>query len=149
MKKKFISRSAEQTKQIAASLAPQLKKGDVVVLLANLGAGKTTFVQGLVKALGVRESALSPTFVIAQSLKGKIPVHHLDFYRLSVKEILEMGIQDYLTGAGEIPLGLVLIEWAERCKDIWPQERLEIRLKIKPNSTDREITFTGRGERWK
>ncbi len=118
-------------------------------MLANLGAGKTTLVQGLVRALGVREAALSPTFVIAQSLKGKFPIHHLDFYRLTLDEILAMGVQDYLSGGGEIPSGLVLVEWAERFKKMWPRERLEVRLRIRPKSSVREIRLTARGDKFK
>jgi tRNA threonylcarbamoyladenosine biosynthesis protein TsaE len=111
--------------------------------------GKITMVQGLVRAIGVHEAALSPTFVIAQSLKGKFPVHHLDFYRLSAEQILGMGVQDYLTGTGAIEPGLVLIEWAERFSQMWPKDRMEIRIRIRPKSEDREITLTARGERYK
>lgn len=145
---KIISHSAKDTQSFGARLAQHLKPGDVVVLLANLGAGKTTLVQGLVKKLGVREAALSPTFVIAQTFKGIMPIHHLDFYRLTPKEILDMGIQDYLIGGGVIPKGIVLIEWAERCREIWPKERLEVRIKIKPKSTTREIVLKGYGKRF-
>ncbi len=144
----YISRSAAETKAFGARLAKKLLPGDVVLLSANLGAGKTTMVQGLVKALGVREAALSPTFIIAQSFKGKFPIHHLDFYRLTAKEILDMGIQDYLVGGGEIPKGLVLIEWPERAKKLWPKERLEVRIRIRPKSTAREITLSPHGERF-
>lgn len=145
---KLVSHSSAETQKLGGQLGRFLRKGDVVLLLANLGAGKTTLVQGLVKALGVREAALSPTFVIAQTFKAKIPIHHLDFYRLSEKEILAMGAQDYLTGVGEIPLGLVLIEWAERCKGLWPHERLEIRIRIKPRSQLREIKLVAHGPKF-
>lgn len=145
----FISHSAQQTKDFGGRLAKWLKPGDVVLLLANLGAGKTTLVQGLVNKLGISEPALSPTFVIAQSFKGKYPVHHLDFYRLTPREILAMGAQDYLSGEGEIPKGIVLIEWAERCKQLWPADRIEIRMRIKPRSKDRAISLIGHGRRLK
>jgi tRNA threonylcarbamoyladenosine biosynthesis protein TsaE len=118
----------------------------VVVFLANLGAGKTTLTQGLIRRLGIEADALSPTFVLAQTFHGKIPVHHLDFYRLNVEEILGLGIQDYLLGQGEIEKGLVLIEWAERCKDIWPKERLEIRIQTLKMKNVRKIKVTGYGK---
>ncbi len=144
----IISTSPAETQKWGATLGGFLKKGDVVVFLANLGAGKTTLIQGLVKRLGIDETALSPTFIIVQSFSGRIPVHHLDFYRLSKKEILEMGIQDYLLGQGEIEKGLVLIEWAERCKEIWPKERLEIHMTALKKENSRKITLRGVGSRF-
>lgn len=144
----LISRSPAETRAFGARLAKKLRSGDVVLLRANLGAGKTTLVQGLVKALGVRDAALSPTFIIAQSFKGKFPIHHLDFYRLTAKEILGMGVQDYLVGGGEIPKGLVLIEWPERARKLWPKERLEVAISIKPKSTARVINLARHGERF-
>ena len=143
----FFTDSAAETQRLAGSLARQLKVGDVVLFLANLGAGKTTFVQGFVDALGARSAALSPTFVIAETIEARVPVHHLDFYRLSLDEILGMGVQDYLTGAGEIPPGIVMIEWAERLRELWPKERLEIRIRIEKRSQRRRFEFTSRGGR--
>jgi tRNA threonylcarbamoyladenosine biosynthesis protein TsaE len=70
----------------------------------------------------------------------------LDFYRLDKHEILAMGVQDYLAGAGEIESGVTLIEWAERLKEIWPGERLEIRINIPKNPTERKISFLARGD---
>jgi tRNA threonylcarbamoyladenosine biosynthesis protein TsaE len=144
----FISSSASETTRFGARLGQRLKRGDVVLLMAPLGAGKTTLVQGVARALGVKEMAQSPTFVLAQTHQGKIPLHHLDFYRLNKKDILDMGIHDYLTGAGEIPPGVVFIEWADRCKEVWPADRLEIVLKMKPRSHAREIIVTGIGDRF-
>ncbi len=144
----FVTRSADETRAIGATVANAVEAGDVILFLADLGAGKTTFVQGLVKALGVNMAALSPTFVIAQTYDGRIPIHHLDFYRLSAKEILEMGAQDYLVGGGEIARGLVLIEWAERCRELWPKERLEISIRIIPKTNHREIKIRGMGKKF-
>jgi tRNA threonylcarbamoyladenosine biosynthesis protein TsaE len=102
-------------------------------------------VQGFVKALGVKGGALSPTFVVAQTFDGKMPIHHLDFYRMTARELLDIGVDDYLTGRGEIAPGVVLIEWAERCREIWPRERLEIHMRIRPRSTDRNIVIKAKG----
>jgi len=138
--------SADETKALGFKLGSYLKPGHVVLFLANLGAGKTTFVQGLAKRFGVKEGALSPTFIIAQTLKGRVPLHHLDFYRLNIQEILGFGVQDYLNGAGEIKKGVVLMEWAERCRPLWPPQRLEIKIKILPRSKKREFVFRGIGD---
>jgi tRNA threonylcarbamoyladenosine biosynthesis protein TsaE len=141
----FLSTSPEETRRFGLALGRHLKKGHVVLFLANLGAGKTTLVQGLSAYFKVKDVPLSPTFVMAQTLIGTIPLHHLDFYRFTPKEILAMGIHDYLTGDGEIDKGVVLVEWAERCRKIWPPERLELSIKIKPRSTVREIKLKGVG----
>jgi tRNA threonylcarbamoyladenosine biosynthesis protein TsaE len=146
---RFISTSADMTRRLGARLAKKLKSGDVLLLAAQLGAGKTTFVQGLARGLGADDEAMSPTFVIAQTLPGRLPLHHLDFYRLSKKEIVEMGIHDYLTGSAEIEKGVVAIEWPERCPEVWPPEHLRVTLRIKPGSTARIVTLEGKGKRMK
>lgn len=141
-----LSTSPEETRRMAARLARHLKPGDVILMTANLGAGKTTFVQGLAKGLGIKEAAMSPTFIIAQTFEGKKTLHHLDFYRLSKKEIVEMGIDDYLTGSGAVGPGIVVIEWAERFPEIWPTDHLRIAMTIKANKT-RRVEFSGIGPR--
>lgn len=150
MKKKISIKtsSPDETKRVAFHLAPLLKEGDIILFLANLGSGKTTFTQGFIKGLGIREEALSPTFVLVESWEGQRVVHHLDFYRLGKKEILAMGIQDYLLGQGEIKKGIVLIEWAERCPEIWPEERIEIRIRPLKSPNERLIEITGLGSRF-
>lgn len=111
-----------------------------------MGAGKTTLVQGLIRGLKVKEAALSPTFVVAQTLKGRVPVHHLDFYRKNCRELLAMGIQDYLAGGGEIEPGVVLIEWADRCRSLWPADRLDVSMKARIRPTERTIVIrAGKG----
>lgn len=148
VQRKFLSTSPEQTKRIGAQLGASLKPGDVVVFLANLGAGKTTFVQGLIKSLGVKDEALSPTFITAQTLHGRVRVHHLDFYRHTAKELLDMGLQDYVTGSGEIGSGVVLIEWAERCRNLWPKERMEVHIRAMKKPGQRAITIKTVGPRF-
>jgi tRNA threonylcarbamoyladenosine biosynthesis protein TsaE len=147
MTRRFLSDSPAETQRIAGRLARLLGVGDVVLFLADLGAGKTTFVQGVAKALHAKSAALSPTFVVAETLEANVPIHHLDFYRLSEQELLGIGVQDYLTGGGEIAPGLVLIEWAERFPKIWPKERLEVRIRIEPKSQRRRIEIAARGAR--
>jgi tRNA threonylcarbamoyladenosine biosynthesis protein TsaE len=144
----FSSGSPEETKRWGARLAKETKTGDIILFLANLGCGKTTFIQGFIKKLGVQEEALSPTFIIAQTFEGRRVIHHLDFYRLSPKEILDMGVQDYLLGQGAIEPGVVLIEWADRAKELWPRERLEIHIKIDPKTKTRLFRAVARGKRY-
>lgn len=124
-----------------------LRSGDVLLLIADLGVGKTTFVQGAAEGVGVDAPTLSPTFVLAQTLTGRIPFHHLDFYRLTKQEILNVGVMDYLTGAPGIPPGTVLIEWADRFPELWPAGRLEIRGAFGHDSQTRRWSLTAKGER--
>ncbi len=143
-----VTKSAEETKALGRRIGRLLNVGDVVLLIGGLGAGKTTLVQGLVRALGIKE-ALSPTFVLAQTFHGRLPVHHLDCYRLTPKVLLNRGLHNYLSGGGEIPPGVVLIEWADRWKEIWPQDRLEVRIGILSRSTRRRISVRGAGKRYR
>lgn len=145
---KIRSASAAETRKLGRRLASAVRPGDVILLLADLGAGKTTFVQGVAKALGVRDLAPSPTFIIAQSLEGRRRVlHHIDFYRLDKQALLDYGIQDYLTGGGAIARGVVMIEWADRCRELWPDERLEISISSGGDANQRIFRFSGRGDR--
>ncbi|KKW41732.1 MAG: hypothetical protein UY92_C0014G0057 [Candidatus Magasanikbacteria bacterium GW2011_GWA2_56_11] len=113
----YVSRSPEETRQIAARLAAALRGGDVVALSGDLGAGKTTFVQGLARALGVAAEITSPTFTLMNvySLVGPDPtlkyLVHIDTYRLKNEdELLAVGAEDYI---GD-PASLCLIEWPEK-----------------------------------
>jgi tRNA threonylcarbamoyladenosine biosynthesis protein TsaE len=144
----FITDTPTETQRLAGRLARRLVPGDVVLFVADLGAGKTTFVQGAARALGAKNAALSPTFVVAETIDAKVPIHHIDFYRLTREEILGMGVQDYLTGTGEIAPGIVFIEWADRFRRIWPKERLEVRIAIERGGRRRRIRMTARGRRF-
>lgn len=102
--------SAAATEALAAALARELEPGAVVLVSGELGAGKTTFVRGAARALGVREPVTSPTFTIGQRYEGDVPVSHLDLYRLAgAFELEEPGlVDDYLT-----PDAIAFVEWPE------------------------------------
>ncbi|NER52407.1 MAG: tRNA (adenosine(37)-N6)-threonylcarbamoyltransferase complex ATPase subunit type 1 TsaE [Symploca sp. SIO1A3] len=105
---------AEATEALGISLGESLPAGSVILLEGDLGAGKTTLVQGLGKGLGITEQIVSPTFTLINEYpEGRIPLYHLDLYRLQPPEIETLNPEMYWEGI-EIPLGIVAIEWAER-----------------------------------
>ncbi len=101
--------SAQKTKELAREISAHLKPGDVILFSGSLGVGKTTFIQGLASALGVVENVLSPTFVIAHQYEGRLPVHHLDLYRVDDIAELESMLRE-LSDSG----GILLVEWGEK-----------------------------------
>jgi len=104
-----LSEAPEATEALAATLAATLVPGDVVLIRGELGAGKTTFVRGAARALGVTEPVTSPTFTIGQRYAGRLPVSHLDLYRLGELADEEPGLlDDYLT-----PEAIAFVEWPE------------------------------------
>jgi len=115
----LTSNSEEETRECAQFLARQLKAGDIILLQGELGAGKTTFVKGLVQAFKVNpKKVTSPTFVLMNHYKGKVPIFHFDLYRLgSPKEMDSLDFDEYLYGEG-----LSLIEWPERLGEYKPKQ---------------------------
>lgn len=134
---KFISHSEKETKQFARNLAKEIKFG-IVALSGELGAGKTTFVQGFAKGLGIKEKITSPTFVLIR--QHQIPstnkiFYHIDLYRLeNKKDFKQLGLKDLLNDLNH----LVVIEWAEKVKGFLPKTTRWIYLKIKDRD-QREI----------
>lgn len=119
--------SSEATKQLAATLAPYLQAGDVIVLSGDLGAGKTQFVQGVAAGLGVRDQVTSPTFNILLTYPaGLLPLYHFDLYRLEEADELE-DIGYYETIDGD---GASFIEWGEKFPEALPYGYLEISIRV-------------------
>jgi tRNA threonylcarbamoyladenosine biosynthesis protein TsaE len=105
---------AQATQQLGKILGESLPAGSVVLLTGDLGAGKTTLVQGIGEGLGIKEPILSPTFtLINEYIEGRLPLYHLDLYRLQSKEIEALYLDTYWESI-EVPPGITAIEWAER-----------------------------------
>jgi tRNA threonylcarbamoyladenosine biosynthesis protein TsaE len=120
------TRSAVATQQMAAALEPLLGAGDVLVLSGDLGAGKTAFVQGLAKALGITDRVTSPTFSLVQSYVGRLPLHHLDVYRLdNLAETVDIDLPELLESGA-----VVAIEWGEVVIPELPLDYLRVRMEL-------------------
>ena len=137
----LTSKSPQETLDLARTIAKSLKKGSIVCLHGDLGAGKTTFVKGMVKAFGFdADRVTSPTFVLMNIYEGKLPVYHFDLYRLEKPtDMLQIGYDEFLYGEG-----ISVIEWAERLKELYPKEYLRIELRHKATQ-EREIILTTSG----
>lgn len=116
--------SAEATRRLAAGLAAAAVAGDVIALSGELGAGKTQFAKGFAEGLGIAATVNSPSFVLMAEYAGRLPLFHLDLYRLAdASEAIAGGLIDERQAAG-----VTLIEWAERLGSALPPERLEVRI---------------------
>jgi tRNA threonylcarbamoyladenosine biosynthesis protein TsaE len=137
MQNQFAATSSTQTKKLGETLAQELRGGEIICLSGELGAGKTTFTQGLLKGLKIKGPYTSPTFAIMKLYKVKnYKVYHLDAYRVGSKDILNLGWKDF---AGKTD-SIVIIEWAEKVKKIIPSKAFWINFKWM-NKKERKITL--------
>ena len=120
----LISQSPEQTQELGRRLGETALPGDVLLLVGKLGVGKTCLTQGIAWGLGIKEYTMSPSFVIMRELYGRLPLYHIDLYRLDhIEEIADLGLDDYLCGGG-----ISVVEWAEKAFSILPREYLMIEI---------------------
>jgi tRNA threonylcarbamoyladenosine biosynthesis protein TsaE len=117
-----ISLSPEETQAVGARLGARLRAGDVVACIGELGAGKTCFLQGLARGLGVETDVTSPTFVLVNQYRGRLPVYHVDAYRTeSLTELVDLGLQEMLQGDG-----VTVIEWADKLLPLLPPSTVTV-----------------------
>jgi len=139
------SHSPEQTQLLGSHLGELAQKADVFLLVGELGTGKTCLVQGIARGLDVKEYAFSPSFVILREYHGRLPLYHIDFYRLDhVEEIVDLGLEEYLYGDG-----VCVVEWAEKGLPVIPRDNLLITIHYIPASqTGRSICLKPQGRRY-
>lgn len=135
----LITHSATETQAIAEKLAALVEAGTVITLNGDLGAGKTTFTQGFGKGLGVTRNVNSPTFTIMKQYKGRLPLYHMDVYRLEDTGD-DIGLEEYINGDG-----VAIVEWSNLIESSLPTERLAITIE-RTGDEERLITFTPTGE---
>lgn len=118
--------SRNETILLGERIGKSLKAGDIVALSGELGAGKTTLIQGIAKGLGIRDWVTSPTFTIINEFKGRIDLYHVDLYRIDrIEDALDVEIEEYFTKGG-----VTVIEWAEKIKPLLPEKTIEIDIDI-------------------
>ncbi len=139
-----ITTNQEQTWHIGEMLGTRLSAGDIVCLYGDLGAGKTSFSYGIAIGLEVDDRYItSPTFTFVNEYQGRVPLYHIDLYRLKdPEELVNIGFEEYLDSDG-----VTVIEWAERAEDELPGECLSVYLSY-VNNNSREIGFLAEGERY-
>ena len=130
----WTSKSPDQTRFIAAGLARSLIAGSVIKLVGDLGAGKTEFVKGLATGLNYRNVVTSPTFTLVQEYRGgRLPLFHMDLYRLNEEaELDDIGFEDYLRAGG-----ICAVEWADKFPGRMPLDSVEVVMTIGENTTRR------------
>ena len=142
-KVKLISHSPGETQQLGKKLGEFAQPGDVLLLTGDLGSGKTCLTQGIAWGLGIKEYAFSPSFVLIREYSGRLPLYHIDFYRLdSIEEMANLGLDDYLYGKG-----VCVVEWADKGMALMPPERLLINLSYLSDA-ERSITFEPKGRHY-
>lgn len=139
----MLSDSAVQTRNIGMKLGKLSAKGDVILLVGPLGAGKTCLTQGIARGLGIHEYTASPSFVLVREYQGKLPLYHIDLYRLdNIEEVTQLGLDDYFSGNG-----VCVVEWADKGLGVLPQEHLLIEMQI-VSPLQRRLSFMPKGRRY-
>jgi tRNA threonylcarbamoyladenosine biosynthesis protein TsaE len=134
----FHTNSESETESLGRALGETLTPGAVLALFGGLGAGKTAFVRGVARGLGIASRVSSPTFTVVNEYPGKIPLFHFDMYRLqSADELFELGWDDYLERGG-----VAAVEWSENAADCLPPDAASVRLTHTGGDT-RRIEITG------
>ena len=137
---KLISDSREQTVEIGRRIGTLLGGGDIVALIGELGSGKTSLTQGIARGLDVAENVpvVSPTFTLVNEYPGRVPLVHLDVFRLSgPRDLEDMGYEEYFYGGG-----VVVIKWAEKILDLLPETAIVVRMAYIDENT-RELIIEG------
>jgi tRNA threonylcarbamoyladenosine biosynthesis protein TsaE len=137
--------SPDATRAVAAALGELLVGGDVILLAGDLGAGKTAFVQGLARGLGIDEPVTSPTFTIVQEYTGRLPLAHVDVYRLDrVQDLYDLGFDELVDGDG-----VTVVEWGDLVEQSVPADHLVVRIDPGPADSERVLELSYYGPTWR
>lgn len=137
----LVSAGYHDTLVIAEKFARLLRRGDIICLAGDLGAGKTAFVKGLAAGLGLREAHVhSPTFTLMNVYEGKIPLYHFDLYRISSDDLWSLGYEEFFYGRG-----ITAVEWSERLENLMPRSFWSVRI-VHTGQDTRQLLFAAEGE---
>lgn len=140
----LISLSPGQTQNLGAHLGRLAQAGDILLLVGSLGTGKTCLAQGIARGLNIKDYVLSPSFVIVRELYGRLPLYHIDLYRLDrIEEIMDLGLDEYLYGSG-----VSVVEWADKGLSVLPAEHLLIEISYL-SLNERSFRFKANGRRYR
>lgn len=132
----FVTHSAEETIQLGKKIGSLLQPGAIIAMEGNLAVGKTTITKGIAESLGIEEAITSPTFTLISEYEGKMPLYHMDVYRLdSCEDFINLGVEDLMYGDG-----VSIIEWSERVREELPKSTITLRLEIREDG-GRDITL--------
>ncbi len=145
----LLTTSADETRAVGEVVGAMLLPGDVVSLTGDLGAGKTTFVQGAARALKVEQPVVSPTFTLIREYSGVFPVFHVDVYRLdNLGQVQDLGFDELLDRGG-----VVFVEWGDAIEALLPESYLRVQLTLPTGGDSRAILLSGSGgtsgDRWR
>jgi len=145
MRVELSAATAEDTRAIGAAIASLLRAGDAIALTGELGAGKTTLVQGVARGLGFGGAVVSPTFTLVREYRAeRLTVFHADVYRLDrVQDVVDLGLQEMLDDDG-----VLLIEWGDAVEALLPQDHLVVELTVPGESEERSISIRAVGDAW-
>jgi tRNA threonylcarbamoyladenosine biosynthesis protein TsaE len=140
----LFTNSPEETQEFGKKCGELSQPGDVFLLSGDLGAGKTCLTQGIAFGLGIKEYALSPTFMIMRQMRGRLSLYHIDLYRLDrLEETQDLGLDDYFYGDG-----ISVVEWAEKAPALMPPENLSIEIEY-ISENQRRLYLKPQGKRYK
>jgi len=136
--------SAQETRDVGCAISRSLRERDAVILTGELGAGKTTLVQGVARGLHIDDPIVSPTFTLVREYEGRLPVAHVDVYRLErMQEVVDLGYDEFLD-----PSHIVVVEWGDMVEPLLPKEHLSIQMSYGAADSRREIVLQPRGFQW-
>ena len=139
-----VTKSAEDTRELGAALSAVARPGDVVLLSGDLGAGKTTLVQGFARGIGVTEPVVSPTFILVRTYAGRLKLVHADAYRMdNLREVTDLDLPELLDDGG-----VALVEWGDVIAPVLPADFLEVRIDFGEGDDDRRLDVRVVGPTW-
>ncbi len=144
MRIELRAETPEDTRAVGEAVASLLRPGDAVALTGELGAGKTTFVRGAARGLGFDGNVASPTFTLVREYRGRLPVYHVDVYRLErVQDVLDLGLDEMIAEGG-----VLFVEWGDAVEGLLPDDHLLIELTVPGEDEARRLELTGMGRSW-